>query len=90
MVQRRRHQWHLGSSDTSDENASYGYITLALNLLLSFFNEQSLQKAVTPYSQLQRLGLNGASAPVSTSKNLQQDPAYFILWLVWFALFLLA
>jgi len=47
-------------------------------------------KGWTPYSQLQRLGLTGASAPLSTSKNLQQDLAYFILWLVCFALFLLA
>ncbi|HEJ1320897.1 TPA: DUF4339 domain-containing protein [Pseudomonas aeruginosa] len=72
------------------ENASYWYITLALNLLLSFFDEKRLQKAGHNTSRFRGWVWLVPVYLYQRAKNLQQNLAYFIVWLVSFALVLLA
>ena len=72
------------------ENASYWYITLALNLLLSFFDEKRLQKAGHNTSRFRGWVWLVPVYLYQRAKNLQQNLAYFIVWLVTFALVLLA
>lgn len=72
------------------ENASYWYITLALNVLLSFFDEKRLQKAGHNTSRFRGWVWLVPVYLYQRTKNLQQNQAYFIVWLVTFALVLLA
>lgn len=72
------------------ENASYWYITLALNLLLPFFDEKRLQKAGHSTSCFRGWVWLMPVYLYQRAKNLQQSLAYFIVWLVYFALVLLA
>jgi hypothetical protein len=72
------------------ENASYWYITLALNLLLSFFDEKRLQKAGHNTSRFSGWVWLVPVYLYQRAKNLQQNLAYFIVWLACFALVLLA
>lgn len=72
------------------ENASYWYITLALNLLLPFFDEKRLQKAGHSTSRFRGWVWLMPVYLYQRANNLQQSLAYFIVWLVYFALVLLA
>ena len=72
------------------ENASYWYITLALNLLLSFFDEKRLQKAGHDTSRFKGWVWLVPVYLYQRAQNLQQNQAYFIVWLACFVLVLLA
>ena len=72
------------------ENASYWYITLALNLLLPFFDEKQLQKAGHNTSRFKSWVWLVPVYLCQRAQNLQQNLAYFIVWLACSALILLA
>ena len=78
------------AAERAMENASYWYITLALNLLLSFFDEKQLQKAGHNTSRFKGWGWLVPVYLYQRAQNLQQNLAYFIVWQVFFALVLLA
>ena len=56
-------------------NASYWYISLELNLLLSFFDEKRLQKAGHNTSRFRGLGLASAGIPISTRQKSAGEPS---------------
>lgn len=81
----------LNSSEAAAERAmENATVTLALNLLLPFFDEKQLQKAGHNTSRFKSWVWLVPVYLCQRAQNLQQNLAYFIVWLACSALILLA
>jgi hypothetical protein len=76
-------------ADAAASNGKYWFITLALNIGLSYFDETRLKKAGHNTDKFKGWVWLVPVYLYQRATNLKQNLAYFIVWIVCFALILL-